>query len=197
MTNNRLKLNESKNDTMVISQKQIPQTLLGDIMSSSFLKNLGVVLDNTMSMKQHIGAVCKSLYFQIRKISSIRAYLTEEVTQKLVTSLILSKLDYSNALLAGLPQNTLNPLQLAQNNAARLIFRIRKNDHVTPLLKDLHWLPVNERIIFKVCVYCYKCINVLAPEYLTSTIQTYKLSRALRSAFDQTILVKTSINYKY
>ena len=151
-----------------------------------------------MSMKQQISAVCKSLYFQMRKISSIRDYLTEEVTQKLVTSLILSKLDYCNALLAGLPQKTLHPLQLAQNNAARLIFRSRKRDHVTPLLRELHWLPVNERIIFKVCVYCYKCINNIAPVYLSNTIHLYKPTRTgLRSEMDETILVKPKSSYKY
>ena len=105
-----------------------------------------------MTMSAQISALCKSLYFQIRKIGTIRNFLTEDVTKTLVTSFILSKMDYCNSLFAGLPNNALNPLQIVQNNAARLVFRQRKSDHVTRLLRDLHWLPVNEHIEYKMCV---------------------------------------------
>ena len=84
---------------------------------------------------------------------------------------------------------------MVQNNAARLILRKKKHDHVTPLLFDLHWLPVRKRIDFKICVFCYKSINNLAPAYLCDTIARYEPARKLRSSNDNTILVIP--NYKY
>ena len=135
------------------------------------------------------------MYFQLRKIGNIRDCLTESVTKTLVTSLILSKLDYCNSLLVGLPIETINRLQTVQNNAARLVFRKRKYDHVTPLLYELHWLPVSKRIDYKVCVFCYKTINNMAPMYMSTMIQTYTPARNLRSSNDSTVLVNPSYRY--
>ena len=79
----------------------------------------------------------------------IRPYLSEKATAILVRSLILSKLDYVNSLLYGMSEGLLDKLQRIQNNAARLVYRKKKFDHVTPLMKELHWLPVRQRIEFR------------------------------------------------
>ena len=111
------------------------------ITTNSSVKNLGVLLDQTLSMSSHVNTLCKNLNFQMRRISHIRHFINEPVAQKLVTSLILSRLDYCNSLLAGTTKELIYPLQKCQNNAVRLILRGKKRDHVTPLLHQLHWLP--------------------------------------------------------
>ncbi len=110
-------------------------------------------------------------------------------TQLLVQALVLSRLDYCNALLAGLPANSIKPLQLIQNAAARLIFNELKRMHVTPLFINLHWLPIAARIKFKALMFAYKTTSGSAPLYLDSVLQTYVPSRSLRSASERHFIV--------
>ncbi len=110
-------------------------------------------------------------------------------TQLLVQALVLSRLDYCNALLAGLPANSFKSLQLIQNTAARFIFNEPKRTHVTHLFINLHWLPIAARIKFKALMFAYKTPSGSAPLYLHSVLQTYMLSRSLRSASERRITV--------
>ncbi len=107
----------------------------------------------------------------------------------LVQALVLSRLDYCNALLTGLPANSIKPLQLIQNAAARLIFNEPKRTHVTPLFINLHWLPIAARIKFKALMFAYRTTTGSAPLYLNSLLQTYVPSRSLRSASERRIIV--------
>jgi len=130
------------------------------------IRDLGVYLDNELSMKQHIARVTRSCFYPLRRIRFISRQLGRDVTQQLVSSFVLSRLDYCNALLAELPASTLAPLQRVQNAAARLILNIKPSDHSTTALIQLHWLPVKYRIIYKICVLVHKALNELAPNYL-------------------------------
>ena len=114
--------------------------------------------------------------------SKIRPFLTEKVANKLVCSLILSRLDYANSVLYGLPEAELHRLQMVQNNAARVVMRKRKMDHVTPLLKHLHWLPVKKRIEYKILLLTFKGLHGEAPSYIQEMFHPYIPSRTLRSA---------------
>ncbi|KAK7095160.1 hypothetical protein V1264_006605 [Littorina saxatilis] len=137
-------------------------------------------------MQTHISFIIKTCFFHLRRIASIRRYLTHDACVKLVVSLIFSRLDYCNSLLAGLPASSIHGLQRVQNAAARLTLRKTKRDHITPLLRSLHWLPVNTRISYKLSTLVYKCLNDSAPEYLQSSLDLYTQpsDRPLRSAAD-------------
>ncbi len=111
------------------------------ITSSKTARNLGVVIDDKLNFSDHIAKTARSGRFALCNIRKIRHFLSERATQLLVQALVLSRLDYCNALLAGLPSNSIKPLQLIQNAAARLIFNEPKRTHVTPLFINLHWLP--------------------------------------------------------
>ncbi len=125
-------------------------------------------------------------YTNIRKI---RPFLSEQAAQLLVQALVLSRLDYCNALLAGLPACTIKPLQLIQNAAARVVFNEPKKAHVTPLFIRLHWLPIAARIKFKVLMFAYKTTTGTAPIYLNLLVQTYAPSRSLRSASERRLVM--------
>ena len=104
-----------------------------------------------------------------------------ECTEILVHAFVSSRLDYCNSLLHGSPKYVPQKLQRAQNAAARLIKLSRKYDHITPHLMDLHWLPIEYRIQFKILLLTYKTLNGLAPSYLSDLLQRYAPVRNLRS----------------
>ena len=98
-----------------------------DFKLANTVRNLGVCLDPTLSFQQQIFSVCRICYLELRRISAIRYYLSEEVTKKLLRAFVLSRLDYSHLLLAGCPKYLLSKLRKVQNNAARLIFRTTRS----------------------------------------------------------------------
>ena len=146
-------------------------------------------MDHQLSFTDHIATMTRSCRFALYNIRKIRPFLSEQATQLLVQALVLSRLDYCNALLAGLPACTIKPLQLIQNAAARVVFNEPKTAHVTPLLIRLHWLPVAACIKFKVLMLAYKTTTGTAPTYLSSLVQSYAPSRSLRSASERRLVV--------
>ena len=206
MTQNKLQLNESKTEIVLFGKptdlkktdNQVLEINSSNVVPSRKAKNLGIIFDQTLSMNDHVSSVCKTLYFEISRISLIRRYLSFDVTVTLMVSLVLSKLDYGNALLSGLSLDQLNKLQKVQNHAAKIIYKKKKNEHVKPLLKSLHWLPVKERIDYKIATIVFKCLNNLAPQYLQELLHLNlsKTSRCLRSTSDKTLLFIPKTNLK-
>ena len=113
---------------------------------SNSVRNLGFYLEKDLCMNEHINFICKTAFLDTRRISTIRHYLTDDATKTLVVSLVLSRIDYRNSLLAGLPQSLVGKLQRVQNSAARLVVCALPHVHITPILRHLHWLPVRARI---------------------------------------------------
>ena len=138
-------------------------------------------------MQHHISKTCQVAYLELRRISSIRNYLTLEATKTLVSSCVLSRLDYCNSLLIGCPQTLLRSLQQVQNSAAKLIYKSKRSSSCTPLLQELHWLPIEQRIKYKAACLCYQVITGVAPRYLSDMFKLYVPSRSLRSSADNRI----------
>ena len=191
MSNNHLKLNDSKTEFLIIGNpniysqvENIAPIVIGDtpVNPSDSAKNIGAVLDGELTMSAHVSNVCRSCYLHLRHISQIRQFLTQDAAASIVHSLVTSRLDYVNSLLYGLPDNLIKKLQLVQNNAAKLVLKKKKFDHVTPLLKSLHWLPIRQRIEYKINLLTFKSLNQLAPSYLSELLVPYTPSRTLRSA---------------
>ena len=110
-------------------------------------------------MKEHINFICKTAFLELRRISTIRHYLTDDATKTFVVSLVLSRIDYCNCLLAGLPQSLVGKLQRVQNSAARLVVRALPHVHIISILRHLHWLPVRARISYKTACLCFNVIT--------------------------------------
>jgi len=127
----------------------------------------------------------------LRRLHTISRSVPEPVFQSLVVSLVLNRLDYGNATLAGLPAQQYHRLQSVLNAVARLIYRRRRFDHVTPLLRDLHWLKVPERVTYKLAVTVYRCLHGMAPPYLCDGLQRVaELNRhRLRSSTSNALVV--------
>jgi len=202
-TNNMLKLNDSKTEFLVVGSKfarnkpDVQSIVIGDqsVEVTSSARNIGVIMDSNLTMADHVSNICKSSYSHLRNISQIRKYLTQDATKTLIHSLVTSRLDNMNSLLFGLPDNIISRLQKIQNHAAKLVMKKKKYDHVTPILQSLHWLPIHYRIHYKLLLTTHKCLNGLAPEYLSSRLQKYIPGRSLRSA-DQHLLVEQKVKLK-
>ncbi len=145
------------------------------------VKNLGVIFDADMNMNSQISSVCRAGYFHIRNIRLVRKYLTKAATKAAVHATVTSRLDSCNALLADTSLTNIQCLQVVQNTAARVVCQSLKYDHATPLLKDLHWLPIEKRIMYKYLSLVHKSIHGTASQYLQDLIKVYKPSRSLRS----------------
>ena len=138
-------------------------------------------------MERQINAVCKTSYMHLYNISKIRCYLDKQSLACVIHAFVTCRLDYGNALLCGYPGTQIQKLQRVKNVAARLISGRRKYDHITPVLKNLHWLPIVQRIHFKVMITVFKAMHNTAPAYLQELIVPYVPSRGLRSQ-DVTII---------
>ena len=187
-----LKLNKGKTKILVLAPPSILSMIEinGTFIEGSCIrflscaKNLGVWLDENLNFATHIRKVVSSSFMVIRGISKIKFFLPHEDLCSIVCSLVLSKLDYCNALYYGINKKELALLQSVQNAAIRLIDGKRKYDRIplTPLYNKLHWLRIQERIIFKLCLIMHKCVWGSAPEAFAEMVM---LSDARTSKVDE------------
>ena len=197
MQSHSLKQNLAKCEFLVFGSKAQLNKI--DVESISFsghtinlsqtCRNLGVIFDSNLTMSSQISNICKSVRYQLRNIGFIRKYLSRSATEKIVHALISSRLDFGNVLLYKLPQNQLSRLQKLQNAAARIVTLSSKRTHITPILQSLHWLPVKDRIVFKILLLIFHCVQGSAPQYNISLVQSYKPARNLRSSTSQALCI--------
>ena len=189
MLTNRLKLNEDKTELLLIgTPKQCAKlsNLVINIGNTAIkpgekARNLGAVFDSNFSFKSHVNSLCSSARYYLYNIRLARKYLTKEAAKKAIHAFVTSRLDCNNSLLYGLP---VSELQKIQNSAARILAAVNRHSHITPVLKQLHWLPITHRIKYKIIVLTYKCINNLAPKYLTDLVTLRTAARRTRSTDD-------------
>ena len=204
MVHNMLQLNQDKTEFYIIGTGKATKNLsnvilkLGDLSvePSATIKNLGVVFDCTLNMSAHVSHLCKTINFHIRNLWRIRRFLSQEACHHAVRSLVLSRIDYANSLLLGAREGDLTRLQRLQNRAARLVFACGRDRRSTDLMNALHWLPVKQRIYFKIVLHIYKCLSCTAPTYLCNLINLYNDPAtaedrpSLRSSDDKTKLAE-------
>ena len=189
MSINKLKLNKEKTEFLFFHSKFrlqhcLPSICFGQdtVQPCQTARNIGVTFDSTMSMLPHINTVCKSAFYHLRNLSRIRKFISTETAKTLVHGFISSKLDHCNSLLYNLPKYAVKKLQYVQKAAARLITFSSKFNHITPILKDLHWLPINECIKFKISILTFKALHDLSPSYIQELLSLHRPSRTLRSS---------------
>ena len=203
MTANKLKLNNDKSEFLFLHSRfrhSLPPPTISvgmeNIRPSQQARNLGVIFDDTMSLSPHVNTTVKGAFYHIRNISKIRKYISKSTTEILIHSFVSSKLDFCNSLLFGAQKRDIVKLQSVQNAAARIVTGLKKRDHITETLRDLHWLPVEERIAFKINLITFKTLNGSGPRYLEDILKFYHQSRTLRSSRDHLRLEEPNFNMK-
>ena len=189
---NRLKLNTSKTEVICLGTRQqisrvSPETFdLGSAVvdRTRTTRDLGFTIDEHLTMSAHILTVVRSSFHQLRQIRTVIGSLTSTAAATMIHAFVSSRLDYCNGLLQGVASSELARLQSAQNAAARLITGTRRCDHITPILRDLHWLPITQRVQFKTVFTVFKSLHGLAPPYLAELcipLRNTKRPSSLRS----------------
>ena len=173
-----LKLNENKTKLILLSK---PSIVLTDSILLSFgneiisevdwdvekeLKSLGVHLDPNLDMTRYISYIRQYCIGQLSAWKPIAVLLDIDTRLMLVKQIILSKIDFNNALLCGLPEYLINSLQFIINCAMRFVYNVGYREHITPYIIKSHILPVKYRIDYKICLTVFKCLRELAPKYL-------------------------------
>ena len=200
MRSNRLQLNASKTEVLWCTssrrQHQLPVEPLrvcsDTVTRVQCVRDPGIYLDSDLSMRPHVQRTVSSCFAVLRQLRSIRRSVSRPVMTSLIVSLFLPRLDYGSATLAGLPNILLNRLQSVLNAAARLVYCARRNNHITPLLRDLHWLRVPERIAFRLAVLVYRCQHDIGTLYLAAELHRVadvESRRRLRSASTTALVV--------
>ena len=194
LLNNGLHLNPSKSEAIAFfNPRSKPLESLAEsitfisvadspIKLQSSIKNLGVYLDSKMSFDKQVSKMCKASYFHIRALRHIRSSLTIEACKTIAAAIVGSRLDYCNSLLAGTSLSNLARLQLVQNTLARVVTEKSRFCRITPVLSDLHWLPVRHRIDFKIATITFNFLQFQQPSYLAALIPRYVPTRSLRSS---------------
>ena len=137
---------------------------------SNVVRDISVLLDSQLTMRQHISNTVGACFYHLRRLKKIRRILGSSVTCSLVTAFVTSRFDYCNALLAGLQQPTIAPLQRVQNAAVRLVSGLQPRDHVTSSLSELRWLPIRYRIMYKLCLTMHNAHVGRRPRYIIDTL---------------------------
>ena len=190
MTSNKLQMNEDKTEVLLVTTKQIanlqhlPEFVnINDtcVKFSPSVRNLGITLDSPLPLHQPVMNVCRVAYIELRRINTIPNLLSIDAVKTLVCSFVLSRIDYCNSLFVGLPQYLINKLQGVQNATARSILQKPRSEHISPLLQNLHWLPVNKRIVHTFASLCHTSLSGSDPQYLSDLTHVYTSSRSWHS----------------
>ena len=148
---------------------------------STTAKNIGVIFGNSLSMGPHVTTVCKSSFFSFPYyFPDPYKFLSFDSAKTLVHAFITSKVDYCNSFRFGQPKCVLRDLQRVLNSSAGIVYSTNKFEHYTLLFFNLHWLTVEQRIIFNIALITFKAIHVSVPSYFTELIRPYKPDRTLR-----------------
>jgi hypothetical protein len=190
MRSSCLCLNEDKTEILLVGTAAqlrkvvFPSLKVGttEILPTSTARVLGVSLDSKMKMDSHIKASCRSAWFYLRSLSRIRPCLPRKTCEILIHSFVTSRIDACNALLAGAMKGELNRLQRVLNAAARLLTLAEKQCPITPILRELHWLRVEERIKYKIALLTFKALQGNSPGYLQNLVAVQETPRRLRSS---------------
>ena len=207
MSNNKLKLNPDKTEVLTVQKRNnfSPTTVKAIQLeegkepteTSRVVKSLGVLFDEHLTFEDHVNSVIKSANVHLRNLRVIASKLDYELKRQLIHCLIFSKLDYCNGLLYNLPEYLIKKLQMVQNSCVRFLFGrsvIGKWDHVSPFLKEAHFLPIRQRVEYKIALMSYKCINNIAPDYLTKCISVKRQPlKHLRTEEDYFLLETPSV----
>ena len=199
MKSSKLKLNSDKTEFIIIGTKQqrhklsthFPVKLLdNDINPSDIVRNLGFILfDSDFSFHKHVSDICKSCFYHISDLGRIRRHIPLSTAKTISNALISSRLDYCNSLLNNIAKQDLSKLQRVQNRLARVVLRAPRFSPSLPLLKQLHWLPVNYRIQFKLSTLTYRALAIHQPPYLASLLHLSNIPRQLRSSTSQQLSI--------
>ncbi len=154
--------------------------MLQQFFPSATVRNVGITLDPALILDAYISKLSKAAFFQLRRLAQLRSYVSPKDAESLVHAFITSRLDYCNALFAGLPLHSISRLQYIQNSAARILTHIKRSAHITPILIKLHWLPVSSRITYKILLLTFNSMALLPP-YLSDLLSPYVPPRLLRS----------------
>jgi hypothetical protein len=196
MDQNMLKLNQAKTEGLFLTSPHYknhisaPHFTFGheDIIPAPAARNIGVIFDSNLIMADHIKTICKSAHYHLRNIGAIRKFITKEACIQLVHAFITSRIDFANSLLFGVSATYLQKLQRVLNIAARIVTLTSKQNHITPILKALHWLPIDQRIKYKILVLTFRALHDSAPSYIKDLLTIYEPTRSLRSG-GQNLLV--------
>ena len=189
-TSNRLSVNPSKTEFLLVGTPQQRSKLTSTSVSfcgtaltpSDSCRNLGVVFDSDLSFKKHISNVCRLSFYHIRQLRQIRSSLDTNSAIILANALVSSKLDYCNSLYYKLPACSLKRLQVVQNSLARVVVpTVKRSDHISPTLRHLHWLPIKQRIDYKIASLTFKTLHFNEPSYLAELLIPETSTRPLRS----------------
>ena len=192
-------LSPSKSDAMWIGtqaqlaamSKPFADLCISDtpIVPSQSIKIVGVTLDQQLKFSQHVTDVCRAANYHLRALSHIRRFLDIMSAKLLATSIVEAKVDYCNSLFTGLNDHDLQRLQRVQNRAARIVTNSRGTVSSGPLLRELHWLPVPNRIDYKIARLTFKALTNCQPPYLNSLLIPYQPTRSLRSSSSHLLTV--------
>ena len=194
MSSNRLSLNTGKTQFIWLGTKHSLEkrdtdrlsSLLPSLTELTSVRNLGFVIDQELIMKDYVTKLCQSCYYQLRQIRTVRHSLTSSAIQTLVHAFICTRVNFANSLLYGTSAYLLDRLQSVLNSAARLILRIGKYDPISAAIqRDLHWLPIQFRIQYKLNSITSNCLTGRAPEYLIKlchSVNDIPARRNLRSS---------------
>ena len=200
---NALALNPDKSEAVLLSTSQRAKGLFvistifaagSTVALSSKIKLLGVTLDGNRNLNDDVivqvqCTTCTERNFHIRALRHIRPSLTEEMANVVACALIQSRVDFANSLYTGVSSVNFDKLQLEQNTLSRVVTLTRKRNHIQSSLKRLHWLPIRQRVDFKVALLTYSIRYSGEPQHLNSLLMDYKPTRSLRSAEEHLLVV--------